>query len=169
MAYSTALPKPLSKAQRRHNWRFHGAKNPSIWLEAHPEFNPSHELTVGPRPFKKLLRVETAHFCAGAVYEKVNGVWCCIAAAPILSWLKRTDINKVKVALLRMEATWSWLTIPISAGKVNGAWTPSCGDSAYSFERSKNPEIHGELLATVEPAAEASDPRPRAITHAVLV
>jgi len=63
--------------------------------------------TAAPRP-TLLLRVETDYFVAGAVYEKVFKEWRCVRTAPILKWLKELPLAQTKIALLKMDATWSW-------------------------------------------------------------
>ena len=57
----------------------------------------------------KLLRVTTDYFCAGAVWEKIGGVWSCTRAAPIIRWLVGMNVDRAKLALLRMGAKWEWL------------------------------------------------------------
>lgn len=63
---------------------------------------------------EKLLRVETDYFVAGAVYQKIYGVWSCVLAAPILSWLKGKNTDQAKLDLLKMNASWSWINLPSS-------------------------------------------------------
>lgn len=44
----------------------------------------------------KLLRVTAPHFCAGALWLKIDGKWQCIEAAPILAWLRGRDAASVR-------------------------------------------------------------------------
>jgi len=64
------------------------------------------------RHSEKLLRVVTDHFVAGAVYEKISGVWSCTLAAPIIHWLKGLNLSQAKIALLKMGADYQFLDSP---------------------------------------------------------
>lgn len=58
---------------------------------------------------EKLLRVQTDWFCAGAVWQKIHGLWSCVHAAPILRWMVGKTPSEVKIALLKMGAEFEWL------------------------------------------------------------
>ena len=58
---------------------------------------------------RKLLRVESEYFVAGAVFEKIYGIWSCTRSAPIIRWMMGKQPAEIKVALLKMEAQWEWL------------------------------------------------------------
>jgi hypothetical protein len=56
---------------------------------------------------KRLLRVESPGFVAGAVWEGGR----CVRAAPIIRWMVGCHPDCVKVAFLRMDAKWEWRKI----------------------------------------------------------
>ena len=58
----------------------------------------------------RLLRVETEYFVAGAVFERVAREWSCTRAAPIIDWMVGKYPGETKLALLRMDARWQWLS-----------------------------------------------------------
>jgi len=58
-----------------------------------------------------LLRVQTDYFVAGAVWEKIGGVWSCVKAAPIIKWLRGMNPNQAKIALLKMGAHYQFLPV----------------------------------------------------------
>jgi hypothetical protein len=61
---------------------------------------------------KKLLRVETEYYVAGAVFGKLRGQWVMVGpCAPILMWMHGLSAGEIHLELLRLGAKWGWLTI----------------------------------------------------------
>ncbi len=62
---------------------------------------------------KRMIRVVAPHFVAGAEFEKRNGQWVCIRAAPILYWMKVDPIQNIERFLKgpakRRGWTYEWL------------------------------------------------------------
>jgi hypothetical protein len=63
-----------------------------------------------PRP-RKLLRVETDYFVAGALWEKIGGCWSCTKAAPIIKWMRGRSAQQVAAALEKMGADYQFLPV----------------------------------------------------------
>lgn len=61
------------------------------------------------RAMEKLLRVETRHFVAGAVFEKKDGAWRLQRCAPILKWMRAKDPKAIAEELTRRGFKWAWL------------------------------------------------------------
>jgi len=57
---------------------------------------------------EKLLRVCAPHFCAGAIWRKIDGKWRCVEAAPILSWMRGRDPLWVRDYMKAKGWTYSW-------------------------------------------------------------
>jgi hypothetical protein len=91
--------------RRRRRWN----PNPDkAWHEAHPKWAEPRE----PKPVQKvtkLLRVCTEYYTAGAVWEKVFGVWSCARTAPILHWMRGKTPAQVHLELIRLGAEFQWL------------------------------------------------------------
>jgi hypothetical protein len=56
------------------------------------------------------LRVETPYFVAGAIFEKIYGVWSCVKAAPEIAWMTGKSPKEIHLGLLKMEADYDWLS-----------------------------------------------------------
>lgn len=68
-------------------------------------------------PTRKLLRVQSEFFVAGAVWMKIYGVWSCIHASHVLRWMRGLTPMKAEAALLKMDARWQWLPAVAPAPK----------------------------------------------------
>jgi hypothetical protein len=45
-----------------------------------------------PLPYqKKVLQAKNEYFCAGAVWERIDGIWRCTEAAPIIKWMLKMN------------------------------------------------------------------------------
>lgn len=107
----------------------------------------------GPR---RLLRVETEYFTAGAVFEKIFGLWSCTQAAPIIRWMVGKDVMAIKVALLKMAARYEWVApspMPAAQTAQAGQSLPARGEVYHEAQRPLAPATV-DLLST---AACASD------------
>ena len=87
-----------------------------------------------------LLKVQTDYFQAGAIWRKIYGIWSCTHAARVLSWMRGLSPSKVKIALLKMDARFSW--IPISPVK-NSQSTLGLSEAAHQYA---NPSSNGPVL-----------------------
>jgi len=56
----------------------------------------------------KLLTVQTEYFTAQAAFLKSDNIWTCIEADSVIEWMLSMKPDQVKVALLKMECTYSW-------------------------------------------------------------
>lgn len=99
----------------------------TLWLATAPPMNSpsttsSQNQPAGSHPWNiaveqmtnsasKLLRVETEYFRAGAIWRKIYGIWSCTQAAPKLRWMVGQTISQSKVALLKMGASWQWISL----------------------------------------------------------
>jgi hypothetical protein len=89
-------------------------RKPSKWWKAHSQSSCS---VFGPNviPFQescsKLLIVRTPFFVAGAIYQKIAGIWSCVNTSHKLSWLKSLPLAQAKTALLKMEANFSFRSL----------------------------------------------------------
>jgi hypothetical protein len=54
------------------------------------------------------LRVQTEFFTAGAVWQKIYGIWSCTSAAPKIRWLQGMNPAQAKLALERMNASFTF-------------------------------------------------------------
>lgn len=102
-----------------------------------------------------LLRVETNYFVAGAVWQKIYGVWSCIKAAPMLHWMVGKDRDTVKLALAKMGARYEWVAVRDSRAKENGkriteseATTNRLTPQGAGASDGRNP-VKGECRGTV--------------------
>lgn len=68
----------------------------------------------------RLLQVSTDYFCAGAVWKKISGIWSCIHAAPIMRWMVGMTGWQAKMALLKMDAKFQWISAPNVTGAAHG-------------------------------------------------
>jgi len=64
---------------------------------------------MGAKKSFLLLRVRSDYFVAGALFEKLYGVWACVKAAPILHWMVGKSPLDIKFALLKMGASFQWI------------------------------------------------------------
>jgi len=61
---------------------------------------------------QRLLQVTAPHFCAGAVWQKREGKWVCVQAAPILKWMVGLSAETMKQrqpGMLRKGWTFVWV------------------------------------------------------------
>ena len=56
---------------------------------------------LGAEMTERLLQVTAPHFCAGAVWQRIDGEWQCVEAAPILAWMRGKDAREVGAYLRR--------------------------------------------------------------------
>lgn len=57
---------------------------------------------------RRLMHVTAPHFCAGAVWEKRDGRWHCVRAAPIIGWMAGADAGWVHDWLRLKGYVWEW-------------------------------------------------------------
>lgn len=57
----------------------------------------------------RTLRIIAPHYCAGAVFEKIVGVWNCTEAAPIVKWMEYKPVSEIKSYLDKKGYTYHWL------------------------------------------------------------
>lgn len=57
-----------------------------------------------------LLRVVAPHYVAGAEFEKINGVWCCTNAAPIIRWMIGKPPAEIKRYLDKKKYDYEWIS-----------------------------------------------------------
>lgn len=63
-----------------------------------------------PLPYcRRLMQAKNDYFCAGAVWERKDGIWRCIEAAPILRWMLKMTPESAKLELARKGCDWKWL------------------------------------------------------------
>jgi hypothetical protein len=55
-----------------------------------------------------LLKVQAEYFRAGAIWQKLNGVWSCTRAASVLRWMRGMNQNQAGLCLLKMGARYEW-------------------------------------------------------------
>jgi hypothetical protein len=91
-----------SKAERRH-WLAEQRRGD----EALRKLNAAHPLVVKPT-ISRLLHVSNEYFTCAAVWERKDGFWRCIQAAPIIAWMKRTPIDRISIELLKRGCRWTW-------------------------------------------------------------
>lgn len=77
------------------------------------------DLRAAHRPTERLLQVQTDFFCAGAVWRKISGAWSCVQTAPILDWMQGMNPDQAKIALLKMQANYQFLS-PTVMGPSHG-------------------------------------------------
>lgn len=98
---------------RRHR-KFHCArpKPPQLTVNRKIQIRASQLTSSQPTvPLERLLRVTTDYFCAGAVWKKTAGVWSCVLAAPILKWMVGMNPDSAKIALIKMDAQFLWISV----------------------------------------------------------
>ncbi len=94
---------------RHATGKFHrGNAAPTAWRAAHPEFFRHQEPKLRPAKLR-LLRVCTGFYTAGAVWQKIYGVWSVAETAPILHWMRGKSPAEVHLELLRLGAEFQWL------------------------------------------------------------
>jgi len=99
MSYQTAS-KDLAVALKSHSRNAPGKASSPVGLTANG--------CIFSNPLRRLLKVQSEDFRAGAVWEKVNGVWSCISTATILHWMKGMAKDQAAINLLKMGARWHW-------------------------------------------------------------
>jgi hypothetical protein len=62
--------------------------------------------------------VTAPHFCAGAEWEKVDGQWNCVRAAPILAWMVGHAARGVGIYLTRKGWDYEWIDIGSESGPI---------------------------------------------------
>ena len=66
-----------------------------------------------PLPYqKKVLQAKNEYFCAGAVWERIDGIWRCTEAAPIIKWMLKMTPESAKFELARRGCDWEWINSP---------------------------------------------------------
>lgn len=58
---------------------------------------------------KRLLQAQNDYFCAGAVWERIDGHWRCTEAAPIIAWMRKMSPAEAKLELARRGCSWEWI------------------------------------------------------------
>lgn len=92
--------------KKRRKWN----PNPNAsWYAAHASLNGTVK-PIPESPRERTLWVQTDYFTAGAIWQKLYGVWSCKKAAPILAWMYRKTPAEVHLALLKMGADFQWLS-----------------------------------------------------------
>lgn len=62
-----------------------------------------------PKPtVSRTLQVSNDYFCAGSIWIRRDNVWSCRKAAPIISWMLSTPLEKVSIELLKRGCRWTW-------------------------------------------------------------
>lgn len=59
---------------------------------------------------KKLLQAKNDFWCAGAVWERIDGQWRCTEAAPIIRWMLKMTPENAKLELAKRGCQWQWIT-----------------------------------------------------------
>lgn len=59
---------------------------------------------------ERLLWINAPHFCAGAVWQRLEGQWQCVHAAPIIRWAIGKPAAEVKAYLTRKRWGYEWIT-----------------------------------------------------------
>lgn len=101
-----------------------------------------------PPTIRQILSVSTDDFQAQALWERRANVWHCVSADPVIKWMLPLSKDRAALALLKMEAKWSWSNPPLSVGPANAR-----------DQRSVGPLIG---------RSEAGDTRDRNTTHEIL-
>lgn len=98
---------------------------PYAW---NPPTPPPAPVRMGTGRLEKTLLVETDFFSAVATFRRIYGVWSCVDADSVLSWMKHTTMDQIKIALLKMGAQFQWLS-PNQSGETRlGRQTASRSD-----------------------------------------
>ena len=105
------MKREWSKEERAHWAKTQGQKDQALRL--HQARYPLRSKPV----VTKLLMVSNDFFSAAAVWTKRDNVWSCTEAAPILSWMRTTPLNKVSIELLKRGCRWSWNSPAIDRDK----------------------------------------------------
>lgn len=71
----------------------------------------------------KLLVVSTPYFKAGAVWQRIYGVWSCTKSALVIRWMCGMTPAQASVALLKMGADWRWKRITSTDSLVSSVTT----------------------------------------------
>lgn len=86
---------------------FHYAPQ-KAWKMAHPDRYQIKPLAP-PKPTKTLLLwAVNEFFSAGAIYQRIHGIWSCTKADKPLKWLIGLNVAKAKLELLRRAYQWQW-------------------------------------------------------------
>lgn len=149
------MKRKWSKAERRH------------WLESQRQEDEKlrrHQARYTLRsrpPVTRLLLVSNEYFTAGAVWTKRDNVWSCTEAAPILSWMKATPLNKVSIELLKRGCRWSWSRPAIDRDK------SSAGHELANKALGKDSKhtAHEKLTEADRPPAEGEGAGPGMVIH----
>lgn len=109
--------------------------------------------TAAPQRFpnlnrKRLLVVQTEFFRAGSLWIGRR----CVKAAPLLRWMVGTNADQVKIALLKMGASWSWLPLRPRVSSlglsvaVNGPQKPLLNDGSRADVGDKISRFYDRLI-----------------------
>jgi hypothetical protein len=99
------------------------------------------------------LRVETDYFVAGAIFEKIYGVWSCVRAAPILRWMIGKSPKEIHTGLLKMGADYDWLSADGSLRREKvyrrlapfpTSWKPSRVEGRLSYPKGNSLNSQGQ-------------------------
>lgn len=55
------------------------------------------------------MQATNEYFCAIAVWERKDGFWRCVEAAPILRWMLKMTPESAKLELAGKGCDWKWL------------------------------------------------------------
>jgi hypothetical protein len=59
-----------------------------------------------------LLWIDGGHYFAGAIWRKHEAAYRCIAAAPILKWMRGRDANdRELIAYVKKQKAYGWMRI----------------------------------------------------------
>lgn len=82
---------------------------PDPWAEAHPEFYRRQSAPIYSESPDRLLWCSNEYATAGAVWQKKEGQWKCIATTPILKWMRGMNPVDAKMELLKRGYKFKWL------------------------------------------------------------
>jgi len=84
-------------------------RNRGFWHGAKPLDIPSGGRFLPNQT--RLLRASNEFFTAGAVWQRKDGQWSCIQAAPILAWMFKLTPTAAKLELARKGCSWEWISV----------------------------------------------------------
>jgi hypothetical protein len=110
-----------------------------VWLAKHPEFTRAQSAPIYPTAISRQLRAHNDFFTGDATFQRLNGLWTCVATDPSLKFLKGLDSSSAKFELIKRGFSWQWEQRPNNPGR---------SKSHFSGSRSngKNPPGRGHLL-----------------------
>jgi hypothetical protein len=58
---------------------------------------------------RRILRVTSRHWVAGAVWENDGSGWRCVQAAPIIAWMMQCSADEARDRLTLTRYEWEWI------------------------------------------------------------